>query len=172
MKKKYRLLYGIYYQRIDGVMVKHKEGDIVELSDRQAISFKDMFEPMEGPVILDKEVEVLPESKLKVIHEGFGRYNVIVTKTGKKINDNPLTKKEAYSLLEGGDSESDEQREEENRGDTEKEPTEIETKTSRDPKVDTPKTVERSRHIPTRRRAKPEPNQPKTYSRKKVDSGK
>ena len=168
MKKKYRLLYGKFYGHTDKGLVKFGEGDIIELTDKQAISFKDMFEPIDGSKqILTKE----KDDKLRVIHKGFGKYDVIVGRTGKPINDQQLTKKEAYSLLESGGREPDE-RQKEDRGDTEKEQAENETEAAKDTKVDTPKVVAKPGRIPPRRRAKPEPSQSKTYSRKKIDSGK
>ena len=177
--KKYRLLYGAHYQKVDGLMVKHVEGDIVELSDRQAVSFKDKFEPI-GSFAIAPTATAIPkeakpeeekESKLKAVHKGFGKYDVVKVKTGEPINDKPLTKKEAYGLLESSDEPS-ETGEREGREDNKEEQAIEETKAPEDPEVDTTKDVAEPRRIPTRRRAKPKPSQSKTYSRKKIDSGK
>ena len=163
MKKKYRLLYGSHYELTENGRVVHVEGDIVELSERQAISFKDKFEPVDGSIAPNEEAR---EEKLKVIHLGFGKYNVIKVKTGKTINDMPLNKKEAYNLLEGG---IDVEREAEDREDTEEEPPKDEAEAAEDPKVDTAKDVAEPRRVPTRRRAESKSSRSKPTRRKTID---
>ena len=91
---KFRKLSGKHY--IKGKC--YVKGDVIECSHAVIKNFMDTFEEIETEDAKpDAEVAISPT--LKVVHKGFGRYNVVNTKTDGVVNDRPLNKDEAESIV-------------------------------------------------------------------------
>jgi|2_EtaG_2_1085320.scaffolds.fasta_scaffold00255_20 hypothetical protein len=80
---------GKRYKRIS------QSGDILICPPRLIASFHDKFERID---ILPEAV-LPPEKQLKRVHKGGGRYDVINTVSGVKLNNDFLTKDEANELI-------------------------------------------------------------------------
>lgn len=104
-KCKYRIAPGQkHYMRVQkkpgkkGGMVCHTEGQVVELTDRQARAFRDKLVPMDQTAdqLAKKETAVPPEFSLH--HVGAGRYNVVNAQK-KPVNEKPMPKEEAKKVM-------------------------------------------------------------------------
>lgn len=109
---RYRKLSGKHYRREGKGLKCYLPGDIIECSEYEIRNFLDTFElvsekqPAENTAKEEPEVE--SETKdgpivenvpvLRIEHKGRGKYNV-VTASGSAVNDRPLTKDEAWSLI-------------------------------------------------------------------------
>ena len=85
-------------------IILHTAGDIIELTEAQAHSFRDKLEliaetEIERAVRADQEIKV--NESLPTVRKRDGKgYDVISAETGNPINDEPLSKKAAESLAE------------------------------------------------------------------------
>jgi len=99
---KYRLKegFGAHYGRAEGKkggLKRMKPGTEITVddpSDLGGVAFK--FELIETVPDEEEQTEV---SWLEMKHVGGGRYNVVNTETGRNLNDDYLSKKEATALI-------------------------------------------------------------------------
>jgi len=104
----YRLVGG-KHRTVKGHTYRAKEAgnDILSLTLHQAKILGKRVLPLDGEAVEekikkeDKKIRPPDEVKLKAIHKGGGRYNVINQTTDQPINDNYLTKAEAEELVDG-----------------------------------------------------------------------
>lgn len=86
---------GNHYFRRAGQMIRVRPGDIVEAERHElgnAISTYECLDPLPPE---PEEVRTLVAR-----HAGGGRYNIINTVTGKKINDKTLSKEDAKLFID------------------------------------------------------------------------
>jgi hypothetical protein len=84
----------------DGTVVQN--GDIIEAWPEEIRGALDKFEPITYIVSEDGGVPTAPtpESTLKIVHRGGGKYNV-VDQNGNAVNDRLLSKEDAENLMNG-----------------------------------------------------------------------
>ena len=99
---KYRKLTGKHYRREGKGLKCYLPGDIIECPEHEIRGFLDTFElvsedpPTESETKDEPIMEDVPV--LRIEHKGRGKYDV-VTVAGTAINERPLTKDEAWSLI-------------------------------------------------------------------------
>lgn len=101
--RRFRLKSGRCNLRIHGEVVKLTRGEVVEMEGSPPDSFMDQFEelfPDPAQQERDKEPDgALPDNFTVVpVDEENDLYDVIVTETGEKVNDQPISKLDAHAL--------------------------------------------------------------------------
>jgi hypothetical protein len=104
----YKKIAGIHYRKEAGGVVAYKPGMTIDATEAELKKHDPelaTWKLVEEVVEKVEETPVLPEFQIEKI--GEKQYNVINTATGEKLNDVPLTRKEAYSLIKTTTSEED-----------------------------------------------------------------
>ena len=96
---KYMVQGGPHCRRENGKWKDYKPGDVIEATEHELRNFPDKFK-LVGPPDKPFDETRPPVKKLKMIHKGNKKYDVVNQESGKKINTRPLTKDEAHELLE------------------------------------------------------------------------
>ena len=80
---------------------RYKSGETFEGPASLGDVFPDKLEPAnaETAELVQEHKEGGPMAKLKVVHRGSGKYNVVNTETDTAINDELLSRAEAYALI-------------------------------------------------------------------------
>ena len=96
---------GYHYRKETGKgLVVYKPGDIMTVENIQELGgakYKFLILdpiPEENPLQLDE-----PPVKLKMVHKGRGKFNIINVKTGLPVNEGLLNKEEAQTMLDAID---------------------------------------------------------------------
>jgi hypothetical protein len=89
----------LHYARIKGVKIAVKPGDIIECEPTELGNWIAMYEQ------LDPDPPEPPAASiLKIVHRGFGRYDVVNQCTGITMNSRALSKPEAEALVNENDA--------------------------------------------------------------------
>jgi len=97
---KYIVKSGAHSRIENGKRISYQKGDVIEAIADELKPFMDKFELVGPPDPPPKMAN--PSKSLKAIHKGGGRWNVINTESGKKINQNLLSRDEAQALINDG----------------------------------------------------------------------
>jgi hypothetical protein len=90
---------------------KYIAGDVFEATPSQVKGIRNIIQPLDKiEDYMEPHEEDVPRTKLKAVHKGFGKWDVVNIAIDKAINDRPLNKAEALQLIE--ESESDLEKEE------------------------------------------------------------
>lgn len=94
---------GKHYFRRDGKMACIENAEVIECFLHELGGALDKFECLNQQEIeeIEEEEERGPEPEigLRAVHRGHGRWDVIHSVTGEKINNVPLNKQEALMLV-------------------------------------------------------------------------
>ncbi|MEW5725494.1 MAG: hypothetical protein AB1896_20465 [Thermodesulfobacteriota bacterium] len=94
---RYRLKRGVGKHVYQGRV--YLPGDIVEAAPENMKGVLDKFDLLDPPD--QAQAEAKQPNALKMVHKGFGRYDVLNTTSGQILNDHLLKKAEALALVEG-----------------------------------------------------------------------
>lgn len=98
-KYRYKENVGKHYHKENGKTRKLVPGDVVEIEESRMIGIKDKFDPI---ISIDKPQQEEIVAGLKIVKLDKGKFNVVNEITGVPINDEPLTRKEAFELVKNG----------------------------------------------------------------------
>lgn len=80
---------------------KYVAGDIFEAPPFAVRGIRDILQALDRiEEYEDFHPDDVPRRKLKAIHRGYGKWDVYNTEMEKNVNDHPLTKMEAFHLVE------------------------------------------------------------------------
>jgi hypothetical protein len=103
---RYQMLVGKFYFKGR----RYVKGDIFEAEPSQVKGIKNQIMPLDKVEdYQDLQEDDVPRTKLKAMHIGYGKWNVMNTETDEPVNDHPLTKMEALQIVEQNGVELDEQ---------------------------------------------------------------
>ncbi len=96
---RWKCVSGKHYMKRNGQMVVIAAGAVVEAEDYELGGAKDKFERLDPVPPEETQPQKPPAEGLVMKHKGSGKWDVINSATGEKINDKLLTREEAETLI-------------------------------------------------------------------------